>query len=474
MEYKLEPSEPEMKQMLSKASEYIVDYLLNVEKPTPFDMETVQKQASETIERMPENETSLSNVLEDLFKNKIPYSFPTTSPGFMAYIPGGGIFHSILGGLIARAANRYMGLNASAPFLSQVESDVIRWFCEMVLYPSSAGGILTSGGSIANLTAVITARDLIVGEKVSKGTVYASEYSHHSLWKAFHAAGIFPSQIRIIPVDNHFRIDLNRLRDTILKDKKEGCIPFMIIANGGSTNTGTVDPLDELASISRKFGTWCHVDAAYGGFFAMTPNGMSLLKGIELADSITLDPHKGLFLPYGTGALLVKDRNTLRQVFSHQVEYLPDNNGNDNLWDFSEMSLELTRPFRGLGIWLPFKVLGAGVFKTALKEKLFLSKYFQDEIKKKDCWEIIAPPELSLTVFRFYDKQMDKEELNRINQEIINHVNSQLRTYISGTIINGNFVLRDCILSFRTHREHVDWLVEDLNNAVKKTLENKI
>ncbi len=470
MEYKLEPSETEMKQMMEKASDYIIDYMLNVDKPVHFNMEEARKKASGTIEKMPESEIPLSDVLEDLFKNKIPYAFPTTSPGFMAYIPGGGIFHSVLAGLVARAANRYIGLNASAPFLSQIESDVIRWFCEMVQYSSSAGGILTSGGSIANLTAVITARDLILGEEISKGTVYASEYSHHSMWKAFHAAGIFPSQMRIIPVDEKFKIDLNMLEETISKDVKDGHKPFMIIANGGSTNTGTVDSLEELCSISQKFGMWCHVDAAYGGFFAMTEDGKTHLKGIGLADSVTLDPHKGLFLPYGTGALLVKDRNTLRKVFSHQADYLPDNNENDNLWDFSEMSLELTRPFRGLGIWLPFKVLGTDVFKTALKEKLDLAKYFHDELKKNDCWEIIAPPELSLTVFRFYDKAMDQDELNRVNQEIITRVNDKFRTHISGTFINDHFVLRDCILSFRTHRKHIDWLLEDLNSAVKRMI----
>lgn len=465
MNDELEPNEVEMRRMLSQAIDYIVDYLSNVEKPICFDMNDARKKASETIEEMPENKTPLSDILENLFNQKIPYAFPTTSPGFMAYIPGGGIFHSILAGLIARTANRYMGLNASAPFLSQIESDVIRWFCKMAQYPLSSGGILTSGGSIANLTAVITARDLILGENISRGTVYASEYSHHSLWKAFHAAGIFPSQMRIIPVDHQFRIDLNQLEESIKNDKKKGNIPFMIIANGGSTNTGTIDPFPELSSISQKYGSWCHIDAAYGGFFALTPMGKERLKGLEHADSITLDPHKGLFLPYGTGALLVKERNHLRKVFSHKADYLPDNNENDNLWDFSEMSLELTRPFRGLGIWLPFKALGANVFRSALQEKLDLAHYFHYELKKSECWDIIAPPELSLTVFRFNKKGMNQDELNRINQELIHRVNDRFRTHISGTVIRDQFVLRDCILSFRTHQKHIDWLLQDLNNA---------
>ncbi len=167
----------------------------------------------------------------------------------------------------------------------------------------------------------------------------------------------------------------------------------------------------------------------------------------------------------------MKDIENLRKAFREQADYLPENQSEFDLWDFSQMSLELTRPFRGLGIWLPFKVLGASVFRRALEEKLDLAHYFHNEIQKNQIWEIIAPPELSLTVFRYYNPQKTVEELNSINRKILDTVNKKFRTNISATVVNGNFVIRNCILSFRTHKEHVDWLIEDLNMAVNRVIQ---
>ena len=465
MQNKLEPPTPEIRRMFELTTDKIVDFLDNIDTPVKYNMERTRAEAIRISEKLPECESSLKEILDDLFQNKILNSLPTAHPGFMAYIPGGGIIHAGLAELIAKVANRYVGIDATAPFLSQVETDVLKWFCKMVGYPDTSGGTLTSGGSIANLTAVICARTLLLGDDFSKGTVYASGFVHHSMWKAFHAAGIASSQIRNIPVDDEFRLNVKKLEQTLQKDREKGFTPLMIIATAGSTNTGTVDPLMTIAEISKKFGAWYHIDAAYGGFFTLTDTGKKKLPGIELADSITLDPHKGLFLPYGTGAFIVRDRAKLRKVFSHDADYIPDKTSCDELWDFSEMSLELTRPFRGLAVWLPFKLLGAEVFRKTLDEKLELANYFYQQLCQDERWEVVTAPELSLTVFRYSNPQKSTDELNSINREIIEHINHKGRVNLSATVINNKFVIRNCILSFRTHRQHVDWLLEDLDNA---------
>ncbi|MFT5451507.1 MAG: aromatic-L-amino-acid decarboxylase [Enterobacterales bacterium] len=467
MDYKLEPSTAEVQAIMDLTTRKIIDFLDNIATPIELDLDKASEDAFKQSEALPEIETPFNEILDDLFDNKIPQSLPAASPGFMAYIPGGGLFHSAVAELIAQIANRYVGIDFTAPFLVQIEVDVIKWFCEMVGYCDKAAGTLTSGGSIANLTAVICARTYLLGDDFSKGIVYASAFTHHSNWKAFQAAGIPAKNIRLIPVDKKFRLDIQHLEKQLQQDVDDGFIPLMVVASAGSTNTGTIDQLEYIAQLSKQHGAWYHIDAAYGGFFTLCDSMKSRLKGIELADSITLDPHKSLFLPYGTGAIIVKDRAKLEQVFKHSADYIQDDTvGYDN-WDFSEMSLELTRPFRGLGVWLPFKMLGADAFRKALTEKIELAQYFCEKIKQDTVWKIIAEPELSLTVFRYDEVDKTIEELNDINQKIITLVNNKGRVNISGTKIDGYFVLRSCILSFRTHESQVTMLLEDLTEAVK-------
>ncbi|MGB0496656.1 MAG: pyridoxal phosphate-dependent decarboxylase family protein, partial [Kangiellaceae bacterium] len=324
MSQSLEPTSEEIREMLALATDKITSFLDNIDQPASYDPQKSSESAFDNPTKLPEEETALKEILDDLFDNRVSNALPTTHPGFMAYIPGGGIFHAALAELIAKITNRYVGIDVTAPFLSQIESDVLRWFSEWVGFPKTSGGSLTSGGSIANLTAVICARTLILGDDFTKGTVYASGFVHHSMWKAFQAAGIASKQIRNVPVDREYRMDTDALQKMLAEDKKNGFKPLIIVATAGSTNTGSVDPLETISNLAKSFSAWYHIDAAYGGFFAMTPLGKKRLKGLELADSITLDPHKGLFLPYGTGAFIVRDREKLKQVFAHQADYIPD------------------------------------------------------------------------------------------------------------------------------------------------------
>ncbi|HVT58798.1 MAG TPA: aminotransferase class I/II-fold pyridoxal phosphate-dependent enzyme [Thermoanaerobaculia bacterium] len=421
-------------------------------------------------EPLPERPTALPELLDLLFEQAIPCSFNTAGPGYLAYIPGGGLPHTAVADLIAGVVNRYVGVFAAAPALAQLEANVVAWFAEICGYPEAARGVLTSGGSLANFSALVTARRERLPDDFLAGTIYVSDQTHHSVAKAALLAGFPPASVRAIPSDAAFRIRVDQLEEAIAADRKAGRTPFLVVANAGTTNSGAVDPLPALADLCRQERLWLHVDAAYGGFFLLTARGRQALSGIERADSLVLDPHKGLFLPYGTGALLVRDGQALYRAHSVTADYMPPLQETADLIDFCEISPELSRPFRGLGVWLPLKLLGAGPFRDALDEKLDLARHAAAALRNLPGVEILAEPELSLLAFRLAPPGRDTAALNRLNRTWLERVNARQRVYLTGTLLNGLFALRICVLSFRTHRERLDQGLEDLGAAARELL----
>ncbi|MEB3323654.1 MAG: pyridoxal-dependent decarboxylase, partial [Synechococcaceae cyanobacterium] len=283
-------------------------------------------------------------------------------------------------------------------------------------------------------------------------------------------AGFPPDAIRVVPCDDRFRMPLDVLGDMIAADRRAGRRPFLVVASGGTVNTGAVDDLTRLADLASAERLWLHVDAAYGGFFVLTERGRQALAGIELADSVTLDPHKGLFLPYGTGCLLVRDPHTLRTAHAAEGAYLPTMQDQADFVDYCQLSPELSRPFRGLRLWLPFKLLGVAPFRAALDEKLDLARYATDALRSIPDVTIVAEPELSLVAFRLEPPGLDPEAVNDLNRRLLDAVNRRKRVYITGTAVNGRYLLRICVLSFRTHRDRVDAGLDDIRAAVQAIL----
>jgi aromatic-L-amino-acid decarboxylase len=412
---------------------------------------------------MPERGVPFERLLRLLFGRVIPASLNTASPGYLAYIPGGGLFHSALADLVAGATNRYVGVWTAAPGLVQLETNVLDWFCAMFGLPKGSGGILTTGGSLANLVAVVTARRERLPTDFARGTIYACDQVHHSVTKAALLAGFDPERVRAIASDERFRMRTDATVAAVEADRTRGLEPFLLVASAGTTNTGAVDPLPELARIAARERLWLHVDAAYGGFFALTERGRAALSGIESADSITLDPHKGLFLPYGTGSLLVRDVETLRRAHSVRASYMPPLQSDEGLHDFCEMSPELSRDWRGLRIWLPLQMHGAAAFRTALDEKLDLARHAADVLRAVPDVEIVAEPELSLLAFRYRPAGMaDGDALDDLNRRLLSAVNGRQRVFLTGATAHGRFVLRICVLSFRTHRDRIDAGLADI------------
>ena len=465
-DFTLELSPEEMRRMVERALEHIVKHVESLPQQPAIDIDGGVDLARGLVEPLPETGQSYEQLLALLFHQVIPKSFNTAGPGYLAYIPGGGIFHAAVADLITAAVNRYMGIWLAAPGLAQLEATVLRWFCDIVGYPASARGLLTTGGSLANFSAVVTARRERLPENFLAGTIYVSDQTHHSVQKAALLAGFPPDNVRAIPSDSQFRVRVDLLEQRILEDREAERLPFLIVGNAGTTNTGAVDDLTALASIAHHGRLWFHVDAAYGGCFLLTEHGRSIMRGIEQADSVTLDPHKGLFLPYGTGSLLVKDGPALKRAHGVSAVYLPSVEDEGDLVDFSQMSPELSREFRGLRVWLPFKMHGVAPFRRNLEEKLALTQWATEELCKIPGIEIVAEPQLSVVAFRLVRPGMGVDTLNQLNRQLLQLINAGNRVHLSGTVLNGNFVIRICVLSFRTHLDRVQTGLEDIRAAV--------
>ncbi|MFL6374210.1 MAG: pyridoxal phosphate-dependent decarboxylase family protein, partial [Pyrinomonadaceae bacterium] len=305
------------------------------------------------------------------------------SGGHLAYIPGGGIYYSSLGDYMAAVFNRYAGVFYASPGAVRMENMLIRWLCDVVGYPANSHGNLTTSGSLANMIAIVVARDAqnVRSADIPGSVIYLSKQTHHSIDKGIRVAGLGECAIRFIELDGRKKMRVDDLRQHIEADKAAGLNPFLVVSSAGTTDVGAIDPLPEIAAVAKEHSLWHHVDAAYGGFFILTAEGRKKLKGIELGDSVVIDPHKGLFLPYGLGVVLVKNVDDLKRSFSFEANYMQDAfTGIDELSP-AELSPELTKHFRGLRLWLPLKLHGVAPFRACLDEKLALATYFYEEVK---------------------------------------------------------------------------------------------
>jgi glutamate/tyrosine decarboxylase-like PLP-dependent enzyme len=386
----------------------------------------------------------------------------TTSPRFMGYIPGGGLFHSALGDMLAAASNKYSGFAPAAPGAVRIENACAAWLASVIGYPAEAAGTLTSGGSIANLTAIVTARE--ARDPDGDGAVYLSRFAHHCVDKALHIAGRSRSPRRVIATDEAYRMSVEGLEQALEADKLNGIQPWLVVASAGTVDTGAIDPLPEIAELCRRYGAWLHVDGAYGGLFALCDEGRPLLRGIEQADSVALDPHKTLFLPYGTGAALVRDGQHLLDAFSASAEYIRPFSETDVGPSPADLSPELTRHFRALRLWLPLQIAGVAAFRAAQAEKLALAQYFHARLSEIDGFDPGPPPDLSVVAFRYLPKSGD---VNDFNERLIRHIQQEGRVLLSGTRIDGSFRIRCAILCFRTHIEHVEEAVDAIARGVE-------
>lgn len=390
----------------------------------------------------------------------------SASGGHLGYIPGGGVYPSALGDYLAAVSNKYAGIFFSSPGSVRMENQLIRWLCEVMGYPTTAMGNLTSGGSIANLIAITTARDFkgIRSKEVENAAVYLTKQTHHCVQKALRIAGLAEVQLRYVPMDNHFRMNTTALRQMVESDLNNGLKPFLVVASAGTTDTGALDPLDAIADVAQEYDLWYHIDAAYGGFFIMVDELKATFKGIERSDSLAIDPHKGLFLPFGIGVILVKNVEAVFQSHHYVANYMQDALKIAEELSPADLSPELTKHFRGLRMWMPLHLLGLKPFKAALEEKIWLCRYFYEKIQTLG-FEVGPYPDLSIAIYRYVPETGDA---NAFNERLVAYVQQDGRVFLTSTTMDGVFWIRLAVLSFRTHLREMDICLEILKQGVEE------
>jgi glutamate/tyrosine decarboxylase-like PLP-dependent enzyme len=381
----------------------------------------------------------------------------TASPRFMGYVPGGGLFHSAIGDFLAAASNKYAGFAPAAPGAVRLENATIAWLARTIGFPATAAGTLTSGGSLANLTAIVAARE--ARDEEGGGAVYLTRFAHHCIDKALRIAGRARAPRRVIATDGRHRMRAEALAEALETDLRNGVRPWLVVASAGTVDTGAVDPLADIADLCERHGVWFHVDGAYGGLFMLCEAGRRALAGIERADTAALDPHKTLFLPYGTGAVVAREGRTLIDAFSASADYIQPFGDDEVGPSPGDLSPELTRHFRALRLWLPLQIAGVHAFRAAQSEKIGLARYFHSRLSALPGWETGPAPDLSIVAFRY---RPGKGEADDFNRRLLRRLQEEGRMFLSGTRIDGADWLRCAILSFRTHIEHVDGLLAEL------------
>ncbi len=390
------------------------------------------------------------------------------SGGHLGYIPGGGIYTSALGDMLASVTNEYAGMYFGSPGAVTMENELLNWMKEVFGFPKESVGNLTSGGSIANLIALTAARDKhqIKNEKITKSVIYLSPQIHHCIHKAIRIIGLEDIQVRLLELDDLSRIDAGKLALSIEKDKTKGLNPFMVIASAGTTDTGAVDPLKQIGEIAQTNDLWYHVDGAYGGFFILSESVKHLFSGIEMADSLVIDPHKGLFLPYGLGAVLVKDKEAVFHSHHYTANYMQDATTNAQI-NPADVSPELTKHYRGLRLWVPLHLHGLEPFVACLDEKLLLTTYFRSQLLEVG-FELGPEPDLTVSYFWYPSREIDE---NKYNEKLMEIIHKDGRVFLSSTKIDGKFVIRMAILSFRTKKATIDKAMVMIEKCVIQTNE---
>ncbi|WP_299123512.1 aspartate aminotransferase family protein [uncultured Tenacibaculum sp.] len=465
----------EMKSYGYKIVDLIAEHWDTLNDKKPVTSATREEMDNLFLQEAPDKGTNANEVLDFVMNNVMTYSNVISHPKSYSFVPGPSNFISTMADSLATGFNVFSGGWIVSPAAAELEIVTMNWLLKMFNFPvKKGGGIFTSGGSMANLTALVTARRIKCGDDFSKAVIYLSDQAHSSNIKAIRVLGFKKEQIRILPTDIEFRISINKLKNAIAKDRLEGLQPFCFIASAGTTNTGTVDPLDEIADICEEENLWFHIDGAYGGAAILSEKGAKALRGIERADSLTVDPHKWFYQPYEIGCLLVKDASWLSNTFSEKPEYLRDIEGNESEINFYDYGVQLTRRFRALKFYMSIKTYGLDKFKEAVTYNIQLADDVEKLLRKSRNWEIISPATLAVINFRYnpIGLNFSEPEIDALNQEISRRVMESKEALLVTTILNKQVVLRMCLINPKTTMDDVKETLLLCNKFAKEILES--
>ncbi|MDX6694162.1 MAG: aromatic-L-amino-acid/L-tryptophan decarboxylase [Blastocatellia bacterium] len=494
----LDISSEELRELSSLATTLVADYFAEVSDLPVFPDTSAARVAARLRSTLPDEGVALERLMEDC-RAVIHLSRHNGHPRFFGYVASPSTPIGAYADLIASALNSNVTSWRSSPAATEIEREVVRWLASLVGYSEDGHGLLTSGGSMANLNALYVAHRAAAGRDASRAglwntsapmTLYASEQVHLSIPKAADVLGLGREQARLVETDEHYRLDARRLREKIESDKQRGLRPFCIVASAGTVNTGAIDPLMEIARVAKDYSLWFHVDGAYGALGAMDASKRALFAGLELADSVSLDPHKWLYAPVDCGCLLFRDAESVRQAFASasEADYIKVHEAEAaEAFAFWDYGVELSRRFRALKIWLMLRYYGARRVSASVAEDNRLAAYLAARVNEADDFELLAPVELSICCFRYLppgvfgklERASETERaaldarLNKLNERIMHLVQRGGRAYLSNASLGGRYSLRACITNFRTTRADLRQTLDIIRDAAAHVLNDE-
>ncbi|HLZ62305.1 MAG TPA: aminotransferase class I/II-fold pyridoxal phosphate-dependent enzyme [Ktedonosporobacter sp.] len=464
----LQLSREEMRELGYQVVDMLIDHIEHLQ-----DMPLANKVERATLEQrlrepLPELGGDIASVLQQVEQDVFGNTISTAHPRFFAYVPGPSNFVSVMADALISGYNAFVGSWMLAPGPAQVELVTIDWLRQICGLPATAGGLCVSGGSVANLTALATARYIKLADSIKGAVAYCSDQTHTATDRALKVLGFAPEQLRKLPADDHFCLSMPALQRAVAEDRAAGKRPFCVIANVGTTNTGAVDPLPELAAFCRAEDLWLHADAAYGGPAILCEQGRTLLQGLEQVDSLVLDPHKWLFQPFEIGCVITRDGRWLRETFSVLPAILRDVAGREEEINFRDYGIQLTRNARALKLWMSLKVFGLAAFRQAIARGFQLAEVAEDRLRESACWEVVTPAQMGIVTFRYVAELLSSTEIDALNQHILEAMQQDGFALLNSTILRGRMVLRLCTINPRTQEADIRETIRRLEQFGKR------
>jgi aromatic-L-amino-acid/L-tryptophan decarboxylase len=465
-------SKETMREIGYRTVDLLVDQLTDPEMPA-MRRGSGEELRARLLARAPDRPRPWDELLAQLERDVLTPMSRLAHPGYFAFIPASSTFAGALGDLIGAALDIDVGSWMSAAGPSQLELTVLEWFKEWIGYPAEAAGVLVSGGSAANITALACARESLVGAGSDLAVAYVADQTHSSVARAARLIGFRPDQLRVLPTDDAHRVRVDALAGAIDADAEAGRHPLIVVANAGATNSGAVDPLHTLADLCRTKRVWLHVDAAYGGFAALSERGREQLAGIERADSVTLDPHKWLYQPIECGSVLVRDGRRLQEAFTINPDYLADYKSDEV--NFADRGVQLTRAARALKIWLSVNYFGLDAFRRAIDRTIDLAHAAEAQIRASPTLELVSPASLGIVCFRRrFEDVSDEDTLARLNAELVYGFEATGRGLLSSTKLHGRYAIRLCVMNHTTGPSDVDAALSWFASAAQPQLSTPV
>jgi glutamate/tyrosine decarboxylase-like PLP-dependent enzyme len=462
-ESRLELTAEEMRSLGYRIVDQIVEHLETLASKPVMRVSPRAELETELREPLPEEPTPVDSLLDQLQRVVWSNIGNIQHPRFFAFIPSPSNFVSVMADALAAGFNPFAGnwLEGSGP--AQIELVTIDWLREMCGLPETAGGLFVSGGSMANLTALAAARRAMLDERSDDAVIYFSDQTHNSIGKALQVLGFAREQIRALPSDENFRLPAETLRRAVAEDRSDGKRPFCVVANAGTTNTGAVDPLDQLADLCERENLWLHIDGAYGAAACLSERGRKHLAGIERAASLSLDPHKWLFQPFEIGCVLLRNARLLKKSFHTTTGILEDTKrAEEEEINYYDYGVQLTRSFRALKLWLSIKAFGAAKFREAINHGFDLAEFAENILRQSGRWRIVSSAAFGIVTFRYVAEGCSENEINEIHRRMVEMMAEDGFAFANSTTLRGQTVMRLCTINPRATQDDVRATVQQL------------